>query len=279
MTLHPFPAAGPREARTARRPRNLVVLRAGDQSLHREWIAGPARDFDLFVSYYGKTPGRHAGDADYYEMRAGPKWPCIADLLEEHPELIERYDAFWFPDDDLSADTDVVNRMFAFFCAHKLHLAQPALTPNSYYTWDTLLQDRSCHLRFTGFVEVMAPLFSRAALRLCGPTFRESRSGWGLDWVWPELCKAEKLDAIAVLDATPVRHTRPVGGELYRNNTDMDPRADAARVIDKYGLQEVRAVAKYSVRGKVMDVPLLPAERFMFWLRRVNGRRKHRLSR
>jgi hypothetical protein len=266
-------------ASPGRRPRNLVVLRAGDRSLHRDWVAGPARDFDLLVSYYGSTPGRHAEDADLYEARPGPKWPCIGALLDEHPELVDAYDAFWFPDDDLAADTELINRMFAFFCAHRLCLAQPALTPNSYYTWDTLLQDPTCHLRFTGFVEVMAPLFNRAALKLCAHTFAESRSGWGLDWVWPALCRAEGLDAIAVLDATPVHHTRPVGGELYRNHADMDPRADAAEVVRKYGLQEVRAVAKYSVSGKVMDVPRRPAERFVFWLKRVNGRRKHLFSR
>lgn len=265
--------------RETRHSRNLVVVRAGDDSLHPEWIRDSPRDFDLFISYYGKVEGRYAADGDYYEARPGPKWPCIAALLEQHRELIDEYDAFWFPDDDLSVGTAVINRMFAFFCAHRLCLAQPALTRDSYHTWSTLLQEPGCHLRYTGFVEVMAPLFSRAALKVCAPTFSESPSGWGLDWVWPTLCRRAQLDGIAVLDATPVWHTRPVGGELYRNNRELDPRADAARVIRKYGLQEVRAVAKYSIERKVKDVPLQPAERFMFWLRRINGRRKHLLSR
>lgn len=264
-----------REAPHHRAPRNLVVLRAGDHSLHPEWIRGGRRDFDLFISYYGKTPGRHAQDADLYEARPGPKWPCIALLLQAHPQLLDEYEAFWFPDDDLSVSTEVINRMFAFFCAHRLHLAQPALTPDSYYTWNTLLQDPSCHLRFTSFVEVMAPLFSREALRVCAPTFGESQSGWGLDWVWPMLCRRAGLDAIGVIDATPVCHTRPVGGELYRNHAGMDPRADAQRVVEKYGVQEVRAVAKYSVQGRVREVPLPAGERLVFWLKRLNGRRKH----
>ncbi len=263
----------------ARRSRNLIVLRAGDASLHREWIAGPQRDFDLFISYYGSNPGRWQADADFYEQRSGPKWPCLADVLSEHRQLIDRYDAIWLPDDDLSADMDGINRMFAFFCAHRLCLAQPALTRNSYHTWNTLLQDPDCHLRFTRFVEVMAPIFSRDALRVCAPTFAESRSGWGLDWVWPTLCEREGLDGIAIIDATPVRHTRPVGGELYKNHRDLDPQADARRVVRKYGLQEVRAVAKYSIERKVKDVPLAPIERLSYWLRRMNGRRKHLLAR
>lgn len=277
--MNALPAAAAQRSRGARHSRHLVVLRAGDGSLHPEWIGDPPADFDLFISYYGTTPDRYKSDADYYEARPGPKWPCIAELLQQHAQLIDEYDSFWFPDDDLSVATPVINRMFAFFCAHRLCLAQPALTRNSFHTWNTLLQESGCHLRYTRFVEVMAPLFSREALAVCAPTFSESRSGWGLDWVWPTLCDRAQLDGIAVLDATPVWHTRPLGGELYRNHRELDPRADAARVIRKYGLQEVRAVAKYSVERKVKDVPLRPSERLMFWLRRLNGRRKHLLSR
>jgi len=258
-----------------RHPRNLVVLRAGDESLHRSWIESPVRDFDVFVSYYGTVADGCREGADYYEARPGPKWPCIGALLDAHPELVEAYDAFWFPDDDLAADAALIDRMFASLHAHELSLAQPALTRNSFHTWDTLLQEPDCHLRYTGFVEVMAPLFSRAALKACRGSFSESPSGWGLDWLWPNLCAAAGLDRIAVIDATPVRHTRPLGGELYRNHRDIDPRADAERVVRKYGLEDARATAKYSVRGKLKEVPLPPRERFVYWLRRLNGRRRH----
>jgi hypothetical protein len=268
---------GPRTGPAGRsRRRNLVVLRAGDGSLHRQWLDAPHRDFDLFISYYGSTPDRHREDADYYEARPGPKWPAIAELLEEHLPALGGYDAFWFPDDDLAASGAVIDRMFAFFRAYQLCLAQPALTRNSYYTWDTLLQDTRAHIRYTRFVEVMAPIFHRSALDVCRPTFTESRSGWGLDWIWPTLCRDAGLGRMAVLDATPVRHTRPVGGELYRNHPDLDPRSDAARLLRRYGIPEVRAVAKYSFEGAVRDVALPLGERLLFWLKRLNGRRKHR---
>lgn len=257
--------------------RNLVVLRAGDESLHPQWLGqGGRRDFDLLVSYYGKSIGRYRADADLYEQRLGPKWPAIDELLRGSPELLDRYDAFWFPDDDLAADPESIDRMFAFFRAFELSLAQPALTQDSFATWTTLRQDASSHLRYCGFVEVMAPIFSRAALRLCQPTFAESRSGWGLDWLWPPLCRRAGLGRIAVIDATPVRHTRPVGGELYRNHPDLDPRRDAERLLRRRGIAEVRAVAKYAFEGRVRDTALPLSSRLLFWLKRLNGRRKHR---
>ena len=48
--------------------------------------------------------------------------------------------------------------------AFELALAQPALTRDSFHTWSTLLQRPREQLRYANFVEVMAPIFSRAAL-------------------------------------------------------------------------------------------------------------------
>lgn len=256
------------------RPRNLVVVRAGKDSLHPGWVAAGPRDFVLFVSEFGPAPVRWREGADLHEHRLGPKWPCLAALLRERPALAEDFDAVWFPDDDLATDGATIDRMFAFFHAHRLHLAQPALTRDSFHTWSTLLQEPGCLLRLTGFVEVMAPIFSREALAVCAPTFGESPSGWGLDWVWPTLLRRASLGSIGVIDATPVRHTRPLGGELYRNHRELDPRADADRLLRRYGLQEVRAVAKYSIAAQVQARPLPLHRRLVFWLKRLNGRRK-----
>ncbi|MCR6494953.1 hypothetical protein LJB71_00955 [Thermomonas sp. S9] len=74
--------------------RNLVIVRAGDNSVHPGWLAGSARDFDLFVSYFGNQPGRYAEQAEYHEDRKGMKWPVLGELLQAHPELVERYDYF-----------------------------------------------------------------------------------------------------------------------------------------------------------------------------------------
>ena len=74
---------------TAARARHLVVLRAGDRSLHPQWIADTPRDFDLFISYYGAEPDRYRSDTPLWEARRGPKWPCIGELLDANPALID----------------------------------------------------------------------------------------------------------------------------------------------------------------------------------------------
>jgi hypothetical protein len=263
--------------RSVRRSRNLVIVRAGDDSLHEQWGASARRDFDLFVSYFGEHPGRYAEGCDFYEQRRGPKWPCIGALLREQPALLDAYDCIWFPDDDLAADTATVDRMFAFFHAHGVSLAQPALTRDSYCTWRTLRQQSGCQLRFARFVEVMAPLFSRDALRVCAPTFAESQSGWGLDWLWPQLCEGAGLDRIAVIDATPVRHTRPCGGELYRRNPQLTPRLEAQRLLDDHHMHQQRVDSKYGFTKCVRETALPMRLRLYYSLRSTLRRGRYRV--
>lgn len=263
----------------SQRRKNLVILRAGDASLHRGWIADANRDFDLFISYYGKQEGLHQLDAEYYEHRPGPKWSCIADLMAEHAALIEQYDAFWFPDDDLAATTETLNRMFALFHGFGLSLAQPALTHDSYYSWDTLLQRPEYVLRHVGFVEVMAPLFDRVALKVCLKTFGESRSGWGLDLIWPKLVGKGRSDAVAILDATPVKHTRPLGGDLYKNNPELNPQRDVEKLLAQYGMESQRATSKYELHGGIARVQPSWTERLSLWLRQLNAQRRMRRTR
>jgi hypothetical protein len=265
----------------ARVSRHLVVLRAGDRSLHGQWIAGPDLDFDLFISYYGNEPDRYRADAALWEARKGPKWPCIGELLEAQPALLEQYDTFWFPDDDLAVDTATINRMFALFRGFALALAQPALTRESFHAHPMLLQRPGHVLRHTGFVEVMAPIFDREALRACLPSFQRSRSGWGLDFVWPRLVGPERRTAIAILDATPVWHTRPLGGELYRNHPEMDPQRDVERVILEYDLTPEELASQYTWDACRTSVKPAWPVRLVQGLRRLNRirRMKRRIRR
>lgn len=196
--------------------RYLVVARVGDHSLHQEWIH-PAefRNFDLCLSYYGNTPGRYAGDCEIYTEAKGAKWPKLYDLVHSMGDRIFQYDAVWFPDDDIRTHPGNISRMFELFMENKLQLAQPALTANSYF--QVTVQHIDYKLRYTNFVEIMAPILSRDALRVCYPTFHKSVTGWGMEYVWAKLLGYPDK-GMAILDETPVKHTRPPGqGELYEN--------------------------------------------------------------
>src|SRR6185436_6910282 len=124
--------------------------------------------------------------------------------------LLLNYESCWFPDDDLSTDGPTINRMFDLFQAHDLWLAQPALAAGSHVSHLITAVVPGARVRFTNFVEIMCPIFSRHALNVLGPTFAGSISGWGLDFVWPHLLGLPE-NRIAILDETSVLHTQPVG--------------------------------------------------------------------
>lgn len=239
--------------------RNLVVVRAGDESLHPKWLnQAESRNFDIFVSYFGKTPGRFEEEAEYYESVQGLKWPVLETLLLQKSDLFSTYDAYWFPDDDLLTDTETISQMFDLFHAHDLWLAQPALGPGSHLTYPVTTRVPHLKLRFTGFVEIMCPIFNRHALSILGPTFGSSASGWGLDFLWAHLLNYPQ-DRIAILDETPVIHTRPIGGGSFYvecNKMEINPKADMIRVLTQHGIQWQQNIPVYKT---IQNIPAVPA--------------------
>jgi hypothetical protein len=215
--------------------RNLVVLRAGRGSLHPRWVREDAeRSWDLCISWYdhgcalGVDP-----DADFEAMQAADrKFPALWKLFGVGSPFW-RYDHVMFPDDDLMMSWHDIDRMFDVMRHHDLLLAQPGLFADSHVLHDLTRKRDEGVLRFTNFVEVMVPVFSRAALRACAPTFGMSASAFGLDHVWPRLLGLPPT-RIAIVDAVGVAHTRPMGGAY-----DIDAaNAEGARVRGLFGIGE-----------------------------------------
>lgn len=201
---------------TAVSRRNLVVVRAGDKSLHPAWLAGPEpRNWDIVVNYFGDDPHIFRTPEVVRIDGKGPKWPALQALFMAHPDLVERYDHIWLPDDDLATDTASINRLFETCARHRLEVAQPALTWDSYFGHLTTLRNPLFRMRMTNYVEVMAPCMTAAVLRATLPLFNANLSGWGLDFIWPR--HVSRPDgSIAIIDDITVTHTRPVGGPNYK---------------------------------------------------------------
>ena len=115
-------------------------------------------------------------------------------------------------------------------------MAQPALRM-SYFSWKHTLRDRYCRLRYTNFVEMMMPCFSREALEKVLFTFDENETGWGTEAHWPRLLHAGPKD-MAIVDEIGVVHARPIqpGRPLHRQEQEA--------YFRKYGLTD--RVEEYS---------------------------------
>lgn len=224
---------------TQRRRRNLVVVRANEASVHPSWpIDTPLEDrsWDLCTSFYGKEASFPPKDfAEYHVLQnKDQKWPAIHKLFHKGSPLWD-YDYFLFPDDDIETSWGSINRMFEISRRQGLHLAQPALAQGSYYSHQITMRNEFFKMRFTNFVEVMTPLFSRFAMDVCAPTFAMSQSGWGLDYIWPHQL-GNQTTRVAIIDETPVLHGRPVGQSynIAAANAEMlSVLADYGASVDK----------------------------------------------
>lgn len=216
---------------------NLIVVRAGDRSLHPQWLACRERSWDLVVSYYGDRPERYVDQYDVLHLFKGTKWQGVSDFVRNHRDLIGCYRLVWLPDDDLLTSGENIDAFFALHERLGWVLSQPALTRYSHHSWPITLQDPRCIARRTDFVEIMAPCFRTDRLDRFLPTFDESASGWGLEWVWSRIVSTLPEDArMGIIDRTPVHHTRPVGAAGHGGVTS-DPRLEMGATLRRHGLR------------------------------------------
>lgn len=187
--------------------KNAVFVPVGKDSLHRQLLKGDA-DFDLHLLIYDGSYNKFCNDSDFVACDAGYKMDMIYRYLHRHPELFEKYEYFFLLDDDIVISTEDVNRLFSMMREYQLKIAQPSLVM-SYYTYKHTAFHPFYILRYTNFVEMMMPCFSRDALKAVLPTFEQKIRWCGIEMHWPVLVGSNHKD-MAIVDAVSAKHMRPV---------------------------------------------------------------------
>ncbi len=217
--------------------KNCVISAVGKNSLHKGWISGRERQtFDLHLIVYDDSIDSYKDDTSYICHLSGQKLRLIYQYVQIHPEIVEQYDYFFFPDDDIEMDSKSIARLFDIMRDYNLQIAQPSLR-NSYYTWEHVLRDNCCRLRYTNFVEMMVPCFSRNALKKVLFTFNENSTGWGTETHWPLLIGSNQHD-MAIIDDVSVVHTRPIqsGTPLHiQEYSDYISKYNLTTHVENYG--------------------------------------------
>ncbi len=195
--------------------KSLVVVRAGSKSLHNRWQEIPYEDrnYDLLISYFSDEayaefvpePGVDA------VLVKGGKWDGLYKTLSDRD--LDQYEYYWLPDDDLDISAQDVNALFEAMRFYGLRIAQPSLSPNSYFSHFVFSQCPGFVLRYTNYIEIMAPCMHRDILKKALPLFQNTMSGFGLDYIWCRWAEAGAFRT-AILDEIAMHHTRPVGKNL-----------------------------------------------------------------
>lgn len=257
--------------------RYLLVLRAGDRSLHPGWLEGK-RDWDLHISYFGAKddPFGALPDCVTLSREKGPKWLGLKECLAAHPEFLERYSHIGFPDDDLACGAAAWNTAFAVLDETGAALGQPALDPRSFFSYDITLQRRRLKYREVDFIELMAPIFAHDFLREILPTWDLNRSSWGLDMVWRAVAKREGRKLV-IVDACAVLHTRAIGKGTQYSALNMGGKSQYDEYRELLAAHKITDTSRHTLSGVRRDgAPETSRYRLNRHLRWAGLRRKWR---
>ncbi len=186
----------------------LVFVQCG-RGFDAAYLEEP-RAYDVLLNYYHESDVHPK--ADIAVVQAGTKTTSIRRLLELRPDLLLRYQAVLFLDDDVEIGADDIEALFRAMTAEKLDLAQPALTADSATAYPFLKRPSAgAGVTRVSSVEIMAPALTRRALECAKWAFAESVSGWGSDLLLgPAVRSAFGPNSVGLIGSVAVRHAAPV---------------------------------------------------------------------
>jgi hypothetical protein len=185
--------------------------------------------------------------------------------MELRPDLILRYQAVLFLDDDVEIDAPGIETFFRAMAAEKLDLAQPALTADSATAYPFLKRPSAGPgvMRLSS-VEIMAPGLTRRALECASWAFAESVSGWGSDLLLgPAVRSAFGPMSVGAIGSVAVRHAAPVdlsAGAFYAflSRYGVDPGHEANRIAVDFGVERFLRRLEPGEAGETCQAPLNP---------------------
>jgi uncharacterized protein DUF707 len=221
--------------------RNLLVFVQCGRGFEAPYFDEP-RSFDVLLNSYQE--GSVHPKADIATVQAGTKTTAIRRLMERRPDLLLRYQAVLFLDDDVEIGAHEIEALFRAMAAEKLELAQPALTADSATAYPFLKRPAAgAGVMRVSSVEIMAPALTRRALECAKWAFAESVSGWGSDLLLgPAVRSAFGPTSVGVVGSVAVRHATPVdfaGGAFYAllRRYGVDPGHEANRVAVDFSVE------------------------------------------
>jgi hypothetical protein len=132
------------------------------------------------------------------------KWDFVREFMS--PADVQAYEFLFVWDDDLDVSQFAPESFLGIVIENNLQMAQPALSRDSYIS-HRITQQQPGIGRFTDFVEVMAPVWTRVAWpKWHAMLTPENPWGWGYDLAARSACGYQRM---GIVDCTPVRHTKP----------------------------------------------------------------------
>jgi hypothetical protein len=210
---------------------NLLIIPAGANALFQSWGDYSNYNFDVAIISWSGVPLTNTEHATYVENITGQKWRIVSAFRDKHD--VTQYNYVWVLDDDCLTHPATVEATFNLCKEYNLDLAQPALTPDSSRTHPSTFLIPDAKLHYTNTVEIMCPIFSRAAWPECSAHFgiMPAGIGYGMEGYWSDILQSASSTTkfggrVAVIDVYPVKHTKTVTGPSDYARMGIDPNDD-----------------------------------------------------
>ncbi len=212
--------------------KNCVISVVGKNSLHNKWaIRNASCNYDVHLIVCDSCFNKYYEDADYLFYGKGDKMKLIFAYLKMNPHFFEQYDYFFLPDDDVLTNQEEIESLFNSMAKYNLRIAQPSLK-GSYFTYPHTLQVHHCRLRYTNFIEMMIPCFSKDALKTVLETHNSEKE---IECQIAEIIESNRQD-MAIIDELAMVHVRPDSSRISMcNGIEQLSFCSSTPKIEEYG--------------------------------------------
>lgn len=175
---------------------------------------------------------RHTVITSTVRMKEIGKFENVQVAVEAASAPLSSFDWLVITDDDIELPRNFLDIYLALAAETDLVLSQPAHRFGSYTTYDVTQRRIGSLVRRTGFVEI-GPLtiVRRDGFDALLP-FPPSRWCYGIDVLWADTARRRGW-TIGVVDAVPIRHTKPVGGGYSLDTA----RSEGRDLLERYGIE------------------------------------------
>ncbi len=207
----------------------LLFTSAGETTILDKYWIEPTRQYDIFVCYYGDNRDNKLRKyCDYYAERKGSKfqnfhyfWNLDNDTdieknenksIKPHIPIennnnkpkfdIKSYDYYFIVDDDIIITTDGINQLFKIINHYNLYIIQPSFIPKySQISHQITVTQPGLLMRYTNFIEVNTPVFSKETLIKCMAIYDPILVGYGIDYLFLWFLGQNQKDKYAIIDS------------------------------------------------------------------------------
>ncbi|XP_019099217.1 PREDICTED: uncharacterized protein LOC104776741 isoform X2 [Camelina sativa] len=213
-----------------KQPRYLATFTVGYKQRHNidAYINKFSDNFTIVLFHYdGRTSEWNdefewSKNAIHISVKKQTKWWYAKRFL--HPDIVAQYDYIFIWDEDLGVDHFNAEEYVRIVKKHGLEISQPGLDPERGFNWQITKRREHSEVHketdekldwcshpprppCAGFVEIMAPVFSKNAWRCVWHMIQNDLvHGWGLDFALRRCVEEPAYEKIGIVDSQWIVH-------------------------------------------------------------------------